>query len=437
MFKNIMAYKIQNDQTRAVFMNPGLEMFAEEAEIQPPASMSWRTYGYTKQEKFGDQFVFDGALGARVLSVAMQERVLPGPVIRKAVEERAAEFKNRENRDPHRKELAQFKDEMVAKLLPQAFIRENHYLVMIVGDWVMIETGSSKIGEEICTFMRDSLTSTGLSLRPLQGQKAQEWLKEIAIADGVPSCDPDDEDDEDKPVPTANFYHMDSAVLKGAGVIRMKDVDFEASDAREALLSGKKVIELAIAWGKEPGVTNIKCAINDNLAIKRIKFSDFLLSQAKDEAGDESLVSHFDTSVAIAADLLKTFLEQIEKACYVSEDDQITELEQVAKDVALFSRALKFVPIAKIVALEEDEKDPLLIDAAEFVIEEQKPSISSIQRKLRVGYNRAATILDQLHNIGCVTSPAQMSGMRTVLWNPEDLENYKSNPQQLDDDDDL
>lgn len=435
MFKNVMAYKILDEATRAVLMNPGLEMYAEEAEIVPPPSMSWRTYGYTRQEVFGDKFVFDGALGARVLSVAMQERVLPGPVIQKAVKERAAEFFERERRAAHRKELAQFKDEMIAKLLPQAFIREKHFLVMITGDWVLIDTGSSKTGEEICSFMRDTLTSTGLSLRPLQGQHAQAWLKEIAIADGVPQPE---EDGSYEKEPTSNFYHMDSAVLSGAGIIRMKDVDFEASDAQEALLSGKKVIELAVAWGKEPGITQIKCAINDNLAIKRIKFAEFLLQQANDEADEESLVAHFDATVAIASDLLKTLVNQIEKACWQDPEEKLDNLEKVVKEVEKL--ALKFVPIAKTVTLEEDEKDDLLTEAAELVIREDSASVSLVQRHLRLGYNRASRVLDQLHNIGCVSSMAQLSGKRTVLWDDDDLKRYKAdceNNLKPEDDDDL
>ena len=42
---------------------------------------------------------------------------------------------------------------------------------------------------------------------------------------------------------------------------------------------------------------------------------------------------------------------------------------------------------------ENSESDPLYDEAVAFVLESRKASISSVQRKLRVGYNRAARLI--------------------------------------------
>ncbi len=60
------------------------------------------------------------------------------------------------------------------------------------------------------------------------------------------------------------------------------------------------------------------------------------------------------------------------------------------------------------------DKDPLFAEAVKTVINHQKASTSFLQRKLSIGYNRAARIMDQLEAQGIV-SPPQGSKPRTIL----------------------
>ncbi|MGH8387666.1 MAG: DNA translocase FtsK [Pseudomonas sp.] len=59
-------------------------------------------------------------------------------------------------------------------------------------------------------------------------------------------------------------------------------------------------------------------------------------------------------------------------------------------------------------------EDPLYSDAVVFVIESRRPSISAIQRHLKIGYNRAARILEGMEQTGIVTA-ANSKGAREVL----------------------
>lgn len=60
------------------------------------------------------------------------------------------------------------------------------------------------------------------------------------------------------------------------------------------------------------------------------------------------------------------------------------------------------------------ELDELYEDAKEVVLSDRKTSISYIQRRLRIGYNRAATIVEQLESTG-VLSEADAKGNREIL----------------------
>ena len=61
----------------------------------------------------------------------------------------------------------------------------------------------------------------------------------------------------------------------------------------------------------------------------------------------------------------------------------------------------------------EGEEEPLLDDAIEYVRTTHKTGISNIQRKLRIGYNRAARIIEELEQRGIITAPDR-AGVRRV-----------------------
>ena len=66
---------------------------------------------------------------------------------------------------------------------------------------------------------------------------------------------------------------------------------------------------------------------------------------------------------------------------------------------------------------EEDvEADPLY-QAVAIVLKSRKASISYVQRRLRVGYNRSARLIEQMENAG-VVGPAEGNGGREVLAPP-------------------
>tara|TARA_B100000586_G_scaffold73753_1_gene51743 strand:+ start:400 stop:2658 length:2259 start_codon:yes stop_codon:yes gene_type:complete len=62
----------------------------------------------------------------------------------------------------------------------------------------------------------------------------------------------------------------------------------------------------------------------------------------------------------------------------------------------------------------ESNSDPLYQEAVQIILESRKTSISFLQRKLRIGYNRAANLIEAMEIKG-ILSPQQSNGTREIL----------------------
>jgi len=66
-------------------------------------------------------------------------------------------------------------------------------------------------------------------------------------------------------------------------------------------------------------------------------------------------------------------------------------------------------------ALEEvEDLDELFEEAKEIILKEKRTSISYLQRRLNIGYNRAANIIEQMERMGILSAP-NGKGQREIL----------------------
>jgi len=65
------------------------------------------------------------------------------------------------------------------------------------------------------------------------------------------------------------------------------------------------------------------------------------------------------------------------------------------------------------------DRDPLFQEAAEVCIQHRFGSTSLLQRKLRIGYGRAARLIDQLHEAGLLGAPSGSKPREVLLRDSE------------------
>ncbi|MGX8728800.1 MAG: DNA translocase FtsK, partial [Lachnospiraceae bacterium] len=119
------------------------------------------------------------------------------------------------------------------------------------------------------------------------------------------------------------------------------------------------------------------------------------------------------------------------QGAYVS-DEEITEVVKFLKeqsgdekpDKAVEEKILSTVANGPSGAKEEaDGRDEYFVEAGKVIIDKDKASIGMLQRILKIGFNRAARIMDQLAEAG-VVGPEEGTKARRILMTEEEFERY-------------
>lgn len=114
---------------------------------------------------------------------------------------------------------------------------------------------------------------------------------------------------------------------------------------------------------------------------------------------------------------------------YVSDKEVSSVVDFLIKNnsEASYSEEIKET-IANVKAVEAataaaNERDEYFIEAGRFIIEKDKASIGMLQRVYRIGFNRAARIMDQLAEVG-VVGPEEGTKPRKILMSAEEYEQF-------------
>ncbi|HIQ51566.1 MAG TPA: DNA translocase FtsK, partial [Nautiliaceae bacterium] len=185
--------------------------------------------------------------------------------------------------------------------------------------------------------------------------------------------------------------------------------DVEYSIARLAQMARASGIHLIVAT-QRPSVDVVTGLIKANLP-SRISFKVGQKIDSKvilDQFGAESLLGRGDmlftppgSSRLIRLHAPFTTEEEIEKVVEFLKSQREVEYDFVLED--------------NDEVLEEiDDLDELFEDAKEIILKEKRTSISYLQRRLNIGYNRAANIIEQMERMG-VLSPPNSKGQREIL----------------------
>lgn len=289
-FKNLRLFRLTEDWTiSAEELNEKLAEFC----FNPCGSLDPLRYGFEfPLGRHGNEFVHV-TNGYIMICAKKQEKILPGGVIKEALEEKIQAISEAESRSVSRKERDSLKDEIIFSLLPKAFTRSSMDYAYIAPQekLIVVNSSSAKRAEDLLSKLREALgTLKCLPIAPknLPTQVMTHWLRESKA-----------------PHQFELGEEVELQAAKDGRVVRCKKLDLTVQEIRSHLESGMHVSKIALVW-KEA----ISCIIDDQLGIKRLKFEDVISEKANDR-NPETKAEQFDADFAIMAMELKNFISAL------------------------------------------------------------------------------------------------------------------------------
>ncbi len=316
--------------------------------------------------------------GRYLVCFQVEEKLLPAAVIQEHVDIRVADIEIEQGYKPGRKETREIKDQVTRELLEQAFTRKRQTFAWICRQrgLLIVAANSANKADEMLSVMREALENMPVSLLKTQVTPVHAMTSWLA-ADEAPEHFTIDTD----------CKLVSSTESKAAVSYTRHSLD--AEEIRHHIYQGKRAEHLGLTFRDR-----MSFILGSELELKRIVMLD-VLTESQQPADDA--IEHFDAQFLLeAAEIEQAFLALVAAHGGIEmpkRDDLVERAEGSAND---------------------GDPDPLYHQAVEVVIKAHRPSISLVQRHLKIGYKRAARLIEQMEQAGLV-SPMDNNGNREVL----------------------
>lgn len=364
-------------QTIADPMDPDkltLHSALEDCALKPVGPSELMSRGWVPPLGSGSEALFHQVGTALWITLGGEDRLLPSSVVNAELDKRLAAIEQAEGRRPGGRARKRLKEDVVMELLPRALVRPsrlNAYLDLDRG-LLVVDTASRKAAENLVSELRQALGSfPALPLNAEVSVRAvlTSWLAGQTM--GATGLMLGDEAELRDPV-------------DGGGVVRLSHHELGVDEVEQHVEAGKQVTRLGLDYMERLAFT-----VGEDLVLRKVKFLDAALDALEGTETD-----------GVAAEL---------DARFALMSGEVGRLFDVLEGCFTFSKAEAAAPAPSV-----DEKDPLYDQAVEAVLASRSGSISKLQRMLKLGYNRAARLIEAMEAEG-VLSGMDARGDRKVL----------------------
>lgn len=418
-FKNVTVYQITRDigMKAENAVQDLAELVAAKAFKACGSQNSW-SFGWVPplHAAEGEDMVLAGS-GRVMLTLKHEEKILPAASVSKLLKARVKAVEKADARKVGAKEKSMLRDEIVKDLLPKCLSKEtflNGYLSIDEG-LLVIDTPTAARAEEFCRHLRATIGS--LPVVPVQSNETFErtmtgWLVQRSAPEG--------------------FLMGWAATLSNneIGKTVVKDQDLFSDEVRAHVVMGQGVESVRLRVED-----TLDFALTDGFQLKTLKWAPELTDKgflAIEEMDDDDLLARAAAKadadfVLMAGELDKLLLQLFKVMDVYRQQDEVgpDPVNVLAEAFAKLQKALsesgaEAVTVScgehstVIKSGGNESGDSLFAYAVNFVNEVGVVSVSGVQRKLRIGYNRAARIVEMMEMEGFVSS-INSSGQRKVL----------------------
>ena len=232
-----------------------------------------------------------------LLSLAVEQRLLPAAVINEATQRRAKQIADQHGFAPGRKQTKEIKERVTEELMPRAFTTKRKTFVWIDphNGWLVVDAGSPAKAEEVIEHLRRSLDH--FPLKPLHTQRSpQSAMADWLAAGEAPAGFTVDRDCELKSVADEKAaVRYVRHPLEGDGI---------GEQIQSHLAAGKLPTRIAMTWD-----SRISFVLTERMEIKRVAFLDIVKEEAEKSA--EYADEQFDADFALMAGELQRFIPHL------------------------------------------------------------------------------------------------------------------------------
>lgn len=368
-FKQASVYRLSDDQKITH------EQLVEAAEKFPhslPENLDPKRYGFIAP--FGQHLV-ETATGVTQIACKLSWRDLPSSVINDALHEKVKAIEEAESRPVGRTERKGLKDEIIFSLLPKAFIKHRITHAILVDDLIIVDAPPSQ-AEDLISKLREGLGS--LRCYPVVSKTIPTQVMTYIVKTGAD---------------TGSIEVGEDCLLKsgkGSKAIRVKHVDLSSDEILNLINTGFYVESLSM------GIKDHSTfQLDEAMRITKIKFDDVVAEKANDGNPETIYEQQIAEMLLMGGELRKLVTTVFGLFGGMQEYDSSDSHQNAPARI-------------------DDEDDSLYHDAIKTVKEAGRCSISHIQRTLRIGYNRAARMVERME-AEKIVSPSDNTGHRTVL----------------------
>ena len=238
------------------------------------------------------------------LTVGGEDKLLPSAVVNDLLEKKLAQIEEAEGRKPGGRARKRIKEDLIAELLPRAFVRPTRTDAMldVARGLCIVDTSSRKNAEAVASEIRRALGS--FPALPLNAEVAPRavltgWIAGDALPEGLSLGD--------------ECELKDAA--DGGAIVKCQHQELQGEEIAKHLEAGKQVTRLALVLDD-----HVSFVLGEDLVVRKLKFLDGAVEQLESSERDD-IRAELEARFALMSAELQRLFDVLEPALKISKAD--------------------------------------------------------------------------------------------------------------------
>jgi recombination associated protein RdgC len=288
VFKNLTVYRIGPDWSASVAQ---LEESLYKTRFVPCGATQQQSAGWIEPRGIKHAPLVEKVAGHLLLKLMTEQRVVPGSVVKRRVEEISTKIEQDTGRKPGKKQTKEIKEQALLELLPMAFTKQASMNVWLDPQQrlLLVDASSQGKADEV----------VGLLVKAVEGLAVSQLHTKVSSAAAMSEWLVSGE-------PPATFTVDRDCELKSAdemkSIVRYSRHLLDIDEVRQHITSGKVPTKLGMSWEGR-----VSFLLTDTMQIKKLTFLDVVFEGQKAISKDEA----FDADAAIATGELSQLIPDL------------------------------------------------------------------------------------------------------------------------------